>query len=120
MDLYCIARKNKGFLDSPVFHAGEDEQQEAVAVFTELDKVEKYISEANWKEEYEPGKLKPIQLLRWLTIANEEGPDMVTINPEWNSQLQNVPQHVIDLKEPLDAFAETLREKLVSLANEPV
>ena len=49
MSLYVIARKSEDFLDSPVFHAGPDDEQEVIAVFTKPGLAEAYIEDAGWK-----------------------------------------------------------------------
>jgi hypothetical protein len=112
MSIYVIARKGESFLDTPVFHAGSDDDQEAIAVFTEPGLAESYLEDAGWKDEYEVGELRPIQMLRWFAMAYEDGSDLVAINPIRGSQKKGERQHVVDLSEPLKAFARTLRAKL--------
>ena len=37
MNAFVVARKNAEYLDSPVFHAGEKADEEAIAVFVALN-----------------------------------------------------------------------------------
>lgn len=106
--VFVIARKNRTFLDTPVFHAGLNSNEEAVAIFSERRLAEQYIWDAQWAENYEVGELQPIELARWLVLASEDGTDMLVIDPVRNDHLQGEHQDVIFLSEPLDAFAEAL------------
>jgi hypothetical protein len=46
--VYVIARKGPDELDSPVFHAGDAGDEEAVAVFTTRETTQRYIDRAGW------------------------------------------------------------------------
>ena len=49
MSAYVIAKKDREFVDTPVFRAGEDGKQEAVLVFSSMEKIrpalEAYVEE---------------------------------------------------------------------------
>jgi len=45
---YVIARKGSDELDSPVFHAGDAGDEEAIAVFTTREATQRYIDRARW------------------------------------------------------------------------
>ena len=113
MNAFVMAKKNAEFLDSPVFHAGETGGEEAIAVFTTRERAAQYIDDAGWNEEYEVGELRPIQLVRWLATAHEDGTEMVTINPLRKAQLDGAEQRVVYLNEPFAAFAELLSEEII-------
>lgn len=115
MTVYVIARKNEDFLDSPVFHAGEDNQQEAIAVFTSEANARTYIDDAGWGDEFRVSELRPIQMLRWFAMAHEDGCDLAAIDPSHNPGTDGGLQQTVDLREPLAAFAETLQTKLENL-----
>lgn len=119
MSAFVIAKKNSEFLDAPVFRAGADGGEEAVAIFTSRDAATKYIEEAGWAGDHEVGVLEPIQVLRWIVSAHEQGTGMVVVNPDRARQLGGEPQSVVYLDEPMGTFAELLRSDLIQKAEEP-
>lgn len=116
MNAFVIAKKNSEFLDTPVFHAGESGDEEAIAMFTTRDLAIKYIEDADWSDDYQVGELKPIQLVRWLAVASEEGTKMVVVNPDRSEQLDGKKQRVMYLDEPFEAFANLLSNELIKHA----
>ena len=118
MNAFVIAKKKAEYLDSPVFHAGEKADEEAIAVFTTREWAAKYIDDAGWNEEYEVGELRPIQLVRWLATAHEDGTEMVAINPLRKAHLDGAAQSVVYLNEPFAAFAELLSGELIKQADQ--
>lgn len=116
MNAFVIAKKNSEFLDTPVFRAGASGDEEAIAVFTTRDLAAKYIDETDWPDEYEVGELKPIQLVRWLAVASEEGTEMVVVNPDRSEHLEGTKQRVMYLDEPFDAFANLLSSEIIKHA----
>jgi osmotically-inducible protein OsmY len=117
MNAFVIAKKGLEYLESPVLEAGDDNQQEAIAVFTQRELAAKYIDDAGWQDEYEVGELLPIQLVHWLAAAHEDGTDMVVVNPDRRQHLAGTKQLVIDLKEPFGTFAELLSSKFIHEAD---
>jgi len=113
MDTYVITQKSSEFVDSPVFHAGQEGDQEAIAVFTTRELAEQYLREADWQQQYEVGALRPVQLLRWFTVASENGTDMVMVDPDRKSQTAGEQQQVVYIGKPLSAFADVLRNDLI-------
>jgi hypothetical protein len=109
---FVIAKKNCEYLESPVFHAGTQGKEEAIAVFTSRNLATKYIADANWCDEYEVGDLKPIQLVRWLATANEQGIEMLVVDPDRDEHLVGERQNVIFLGDPLVAFADSLEAEI--------
>jgi hypothetical protein len=100
--VYVIAKKGSDFLDTPVFHAGESGDQEAVAVFTARELAQHYLDRAGWNETDEVGVLSPDDLLRWLVEAEREDISYATVNPDRARHLAGVAQGVLSL----DALAE--------------
>ena len=118
MTAFVIAHQDSDFLDSPIFHAGSEQQQEAIAVFTDRESAQEYINTAGWSENYSVGELKPIQILKWFECAHEDGVDLVVVNPDRDWHLFGDRQDVIPLDEPRDAFAQLLQTELISKAEE--
>jgi hypothetical protein len=112
---FVIAKKNCEYLDTPVFHAGPQGKEEAVAVFTSRQLAERYIDDASWSEEYEVGELEPIQLARWVVTANENGTDMLVVDPNCDEHLRGERQNVVFLGNPLTAFADILEGEIKKL-----
>jgi len=113
MTAFVITHQDSEFLDTPIFHAGPEQQQEAIAVFTNREVAQEYIDTAAWSEHYGVGELKPIQILNWFECAHEDGVDMVVINPDRNWHPFGDRQEVILLDEPREAFARLLRSELI-------
>lgn len=112
---FVIAKKNCEYLETPVFHAGPQGKEEAVAVFTSRKLVEQYIADANWSDEYEVGELEPIQMVHWLVTANGQGTEMLVVDPDRDEQLGGERQNVIFLGDPLTAFADSLKAEIKRL-----
>lgn len=108
---YVIARKGSGELDSPVFHAGDDGDEEAVAVFTTREATQRYIDRAAWGETNEVGVLKPTDLLRWLLVAADQGVHWLVVNPDRDRHLAGEPQSVLGITEELAEFTRSLTEE---------
>ena len=66
--LFVVTARALDVLDSPVFHAG-DGDEEAVAVFTTANAARRYIERAGWAEADEVGVLRPGDLEEWLRTA---------------------------------------------------
>lgn len=116
MNAFVIAKKESEFLDTPVFHAGQSGDEEAIAVFTTHRSADEYIADAGWSSEYEVGELKPIQLVRWLVASSEEGTEMVVVNPNRSEHLQGAEQRVMYLDEPFEAFANLVSREILKHA----
>lgn len=117
MNAFVIAKKNSEFLDTPVFRAGQSGEEEAIAVFTSHESAGQYINDARWSDEYEVGELQPIQLVRWLAVAHEEGTEMVVVNPDRSEHLEGTRQNVIYLNEPFESFADLLNSEIIKQAD---
>ncbi len=112
MNTFVIAHQNSEFLDSPVFYAGPEQQQEAIAVFTARETAQDYIDSAGWSQDYAVGELKPIQILNWFECAHEDEVHLVVVNPNREWQLFGDRQEVILLDDPREAFAQLVRMEL--------
>ena len=115
---YILVRRDSEFVDSPVFHAGEGDTQEAIVVFSCSKKANAYLRTAGWELDHEVGQLLPLQLLRWLFVAKENGVDMIVIDPDRKRQLEGQSQASISLAKPYAAFA-TLVGKQSNAAPQP-
>lgn len=106
-----IAKKNREFLDTPVFHAGPSGNEEAIAVFSNRESAQQYIDEAGWSD-HEVGELTPLQLLRWMVKAHEDGTAFLAVNPDRPGQLASKPQDVITIEAKLSEIANSLSAAL--------
>ncbi len=112
--VFVITKKGLDFLDTPVFHAGESGDEEALALFTDRQRTQQYIDRAAWGETDEIGELTSNDLLQWLVEANREGIQYVTINPERDRHLEGEPQSAL----LLDAIGDKSPERLFQEVNE--
>ena len=113
MNIYVIAERGKDQLDSPIFHAGSEQEEEAIAVFTTRERAEQYIQEAQWSGSYDVGELRPLQVLKWFQTAHDEGVHMVAINPDPSWANLSTREEVLSLEDPAEAFSQLLRAELV-------
>jgi hypothetical protein len=115
MSLYVIAKANEeDVLDTVIFYAGEEGDQEAVAVFTAEAAAQKYLEEADWDEPHEPFPLEPLALLQWLQQAYGQGVRYVTVNPQREAQDAGQPQTVLSVEEQLHRCGESLAETIAA------
>lgn len=103
MTIFVIVKKNVDVVDTPVFCAGEENQQEAIAVFTNRDATNKYIQAASWDVEYESAELDNTQAVRFLATALDDGVDLAVVDPEREKQMSGEEQRIVFLR---DKFAE--------------
>ncbi len=113
---FVIAKKGRDFLGTPVFHAGESGEEEAVALFTTRQHAQQYLDRAGWGQTDEIGELSPSDLLQWLVESDEDGIRYVTINPDRERHLAGDPQSVLSL----DAMSEESAGSLVRQVTELV
>ncbi len=115
---FVIAKKGRDFLDTPVFHAGESGEEEAVALFTDRQRAQQYLERAAWGQTDEIGALSPSELLQWLVEANGEGIHYVTINPDRERHLAGDPQPALSLDAVGEKSPDSLLQELKTIAQD--
>jgi hypothetical protein len=113
--LYVLARRGDELLQTPVFAAGKDNQQEAVIVFSEEVQAQNYVYEAGWQDDYEPVALSPGDLGEFLREVKQDKISLVAMNPARTKHLQGEPQRVLNLVETPDLSGENLYRELWSM-----
>lgn len=109
MSPYVISKTNdKSVLDTIVFHAGEDGDEEAVAVFTNEAAAQNYVDQANWDEPHRPVALAPLALLQWLYQSYNQGVQNLTVDPQRQPQIAGHPQPVLSIESALARCANEL------------
>lgn len=86
MPAYVITRSNVEALDTIVFSAGPNENEEAVAVFTGPRLAEEYLKLAGWQAEYTVATVEPIPFIRWLLALHDDGVQHLVIDPDHADQ----------------------------------
>ncbi|TWU14337.1 hypothetical protein CA54_31820 [Symmachiella macrocystis] len=119
MGIYVIAKKNVADLQTAVFYADEDGQEEAVAVFTSDDRARVYISDSDWDQTETVAELTPIDFLQWLTSIRGKGTQFLAVNPVRDDQDQGIAQPVLNIEEQLLELAAVLEGKLEAPAPPP-
>jgi hypothetical protein len=114
--VYVIAGKGSDELESPVFHAGDEGDEEAVAIFTTREGAQRYIDRAGWGESDEVGELPPRDYLRWLLLADDQGVHWLVVDPDRDRHLAGEPQAVVKIDEELAEFARSLTQDVVRSA----
>lgn len=114
MSAYLITRTNVSDLETVVFLAGPENREEAVAIFTNPQAAELYITQAGWQSEYTVATLDSIPFLRWLLKLHDEKVTHLVINPNYQEQqageklntlsieahLEHAGKHVVDVARP--------------------
>lgn len=114
MAAYLISRTNVEALETVVFSAGPNDNEEAVAVFTDPKAVEAYMKDAGWESEYTVATVQPIPFLRWLLKLHDEGVQHIAIDPNYSEQhtgqrlntlsieghLEHAGKHIVDVARP--------------------
>lgn len=118
MAAFVIAHEETEFLTSPVFHAGPEQQHEAIAIFTSRESAQQYIEMAGWSADYAVGELLPIQILKWFESAHDDGVNLIVLDPDRSWHLFGDPQEVIHLDHPREAFVQLLHDELIPQADE--
>jgi len=114
--VFVITKKGADFLDTPVFHAGESGEEEAVALFTDRQQAQHYLSHAGWGQTDEISELSPDDLLQWLVEAEREGIHYVIVNPDRHRHLAGDPQPVLSLDDLGAGSADRLFREVKELA----
>lgn len=117
--IFVIVKKGIDFLDTPVFHAGESGDEEAISLFTSQEQPEQYVAQAGWGETDEIGGLSPSDLRKSLLVANSEGIHYATVNPDRERHLAGEPQPVLFLDAVSEESADSLLSKVTNLAQSP-
>jgi len=116
--VFVIAKKCMDFLGTPVFHAGESGEEEAVALFTNRQQAEQYLVHAGWSETDEIGELSPSDLLRWLVEAEQDGVRYVAVNANRDRHLAGDPQPVLSLDDLGEESADRLFREVMELVRD--
>jgi hypothetical protein len=111
MSLFIISQQGDQQLNSPVFHAGGDGSDEAVAVFTSRDLAHEYVKAAGWEQDEEIAELRESELLHWLMTAADGGTKVVAVDPR-REQQDDVPQPTMSIPELLTDAGQVLVERL--------
>ncbi len=114
--VFVIAKKGMDCLDTPVFHAGESGDEEAVALFTDRQRAQQYLDRSGWSQTNEIGELPPSDLLQWLVESAEDGIRYVTVNPDREQHLAGHPQPVLALDALGDKSPDNLFQEVSKLA----
>jgi hypothetical protein len=107
--LFIITAHASDVLNTPVFHAGEGDE-EAVAVFTTADAARRYIDQAGWGKADEVGVLRPADQREWFESAHSDGIRWVMIDPDHDRHNAGEPQPVAAIEGDLAALARSLAE----------
>lgn len=112
MAMYVLSKRGGEFLETPVYRAGENGQEEAVGVFTDRARAEQYLQDAGWQDSDEVAELSDLQVLRWMLQAHQEGAEYLVVNPNREAQMEGTEQPVIQLGEQLESAAASLRQRI--------
>ncbi len=114
--VYVIAGKGSDELASPVFHAGDAGDEEAIAVFTTREGAQRYIERADWGKSDEVGELSPPDFLRWVLLAADQDVHWLVVDPDRDRHLAGEPQSVLGIDEELAGFARLLTQDVAERA----
>lgn len=116
MSFFAMARYTTSaaddVFDTPVLELTSPDSREVVSkivmIFLSARAAEDYIEAAGWRGEQHLVELDPMQVLKWLKLAQENGVSHVAMNPHRHG-LENIPpKEIFALSDPLFAHAELL------------
>jgi hypothetical protein len=102
MSAYLISRANVEALDTVIFSAGPNDNEEAVAMFTDPNLAEKYLKEAGWEGTYTVATVEPIPFLRWVLKLHDEGVRHLVIDPEYSQQTEGLRLNTLSIEGHLE------------------
>ncbi len=110
---FVIAAKDADDLETPVFVAGEDASESAVALFTSQEDAQRYMHAAGWDKTHETRPIGPDLLTDWLMQARSAGVQYIAINLDPTQLKTGEPQPVLNIEEvPLAGPAEWIQEQI--------
>ena len=99
MSAFVIAVKSTEQLETIVF-AGEG--GDAVVVFSNLVKAEKYVKDAGWDQTYTVASLEPVDFVEWLLKCRQSGIKRIAIDPTRTGQESGLQMNTLDIETQLD------------------
>lgn len=114
--IFVLTRRDQNVIDTPVFHAGEADQKEALFVFSSESAIRQYISATDWQDSFEPANLTPTDLGLFLREAKRNNISSVIVNPVRRQHMQGEPQKCLDLFATPDLSGENLYREILDLA----
>lgn len=115
MSVFAIARRSASELDTVVFSAGKSDSAEAVAVFTDEKRAQKYIFDAGWSESHTVARLESADLFPWLCALDRDGIQYLAVDPTRTLQLQDGLQTMLTIRSELESAGERLCGHIQSL-----
>ena len=108
MSVYMIVQRGNSELDTPVFFAGEDGNDGAIAVFTSRSRASRFASEVDWGGEQPFREFSAIELLTVVVGAHKEGAQYLVVNPIWREYAALGYRGVVIIEEFMANFADKL------------
>ena len=108
MSAFVIAKRNCADWDLPVFHAGEQDDDEAIAAFTSVARAANYICDADMDGEHNVQEVAAVELFAIMVKAHEEGIRYMVINPDRARHMLGERQPVLILEEHIARSAHSL------------
>lgn len=112
MSLYIITKVDDQQINSPVFHAGTDGNEEAVVVFTSSSRANDYVKSAGWGGQESIAELQSREFLRWLLTANFDGATLLAVDPE-NHFPSDRPQPTMSIPDLVDELGQIAAERIL-------
>jgi hypothetical protein len=103
---YLISRKDVDDLETIVFAVGREDNEEAIAVFTDERTAEKYIHDAGLDDEFTVAMVEPIPMLQWIVQAYEDGVQHLVLNPDFADQQAGRAVDTLSVEAHLEHAAE--------------
>lgn len=111
MSLFVLTQQDDKQINSPVFHAGQDGTDEAIAAFTTRDSAHDYVKAAGWEDNEAIAELQQRELVQWLVAAFEGGTTVLVVDPNRDAQSE-VPQPTLTIPELLEDLGKAAEERI--------
>ena len=114
--LYLLAHADADPPETPVFAAGPDHPEDAVAVFSTREMAVLYLQVARWDDQH-VYELAPLRFSRWVQNAKQQGLRYLMIDPNRHDQaLGRAQQPLLDLHRVHDLSGENLYQEVRATA----
>lgn len=110
---FLIAKKHHSDLITSSFTIGEGQEQ-AVFIFTDEDKAQQYVQQAQWIETETVAELHAAALLKWLMEVERGGVGEIVVDPDRGQHTEGVHQRVIQIRDLMNSLGPAIHEQLTS------
>lgn len=112
MTVFVFSKPNSDDLQTPIFTAGPDGNEESAMLFTKKEAAEDFRKTAGWRDEECVVGLDSDQLLKWLIELRQSGVKHLAVNPKADTYQERRTLPTLNVERQLDELATLLQKRL--------